>query len=32
MHVFLVVGFSPSSEIDGAGVQHIGGGSPHPLG
>jgi hypothetical protein len=24
------VGFSPTSEIDGGGAQHIGGGSPHP--
>jgi hypothetical protein len=26
------VGFSPTSEIDGGGAQHIGGGSPHPSG
>jgi hypothetical protein len=25
-----LVGFSPTSEIDGQGAQHIGGGSPHP--
>jgi hypothetical protein len=25
-------GFSPTSEIDGGGAQHIGGGSPHPSG
>jgi hypothetical protein len=27
-----IVGFSPTSEIDGGGAQHIGGGSPHPSG
>jgi hypothetical protein len=27
-----IVGFSPTSEVDGGGAQHIGGGSPHPLG
>jgi hypothetical protein len=26
------VGFSPTSEIDGGGAQHIGGCSPHPSG
>jgi hypothetical protein len=27
-----IVGFSPTSEIDGGEAQHIGGGSPHPSG
>jgi hypothetical protein len=27
-----IVGFSPTSEIDGGGAQHIGGGSTHPSG
>jgi hypothetical protein len=27
-----IVGFSPTSEIDGGGAQHIGGGSPHSSG
>jgi hypothetical protein len=27
-----IVGFSLTSEIDGGGAQHIGGGSPHPSG
>jgi hypothetical protein len=27
-----IVGFSPTSKIDGGGAQHIGGGSLHPSG
>jgi hypothetical protein len=27
-----IVGFSPTSEIDGGGAQHKGGGSSHPSG
>jgi hypothetical protein len=27
-----IVGFSPTSGIDGGGAQHIGGGSPHQIG
>jgi hypothetical protein len=29
---FTLVRFSPTSEIDGGGAQHKGGGSPHPSG
>lgn len=29
---YVIVGFSPTLEIDSGGAQYIGGGSPHPSG